>query len=74
VPRYFFHVFDDTVTMDEQGQVASGPPAAQAIALKLSVWRLRGGCVAIAQVEVVAVEVASFGQLAPIADVDGARV
>ena len=33
VPRYFFHVFDDTVTMDEQGQVASDPPAAQAIAL-----------------------------------------
>jgi hypothetical protein len=33
VPRFYFHVFDDIVSMDEAGQVADDLAAARAIAL-----------------------------------------
>jgi hypothetical protein len=33
VPRFYFHIFDDIVSMDECGQVADDLEAARAIAL-----------------------------------------
>jgi len=33
VPRFYFHVFDDTVSMDEAGQVAADLQEARAIAV-----------------------------------------
>lgn len=33
VPRFFFHVFDDQISMDEEGQIAPDLAAAQGIAL-----------------------------------------
>jgi len=33
VPRFYFHIFDDTVSMDEAGQVADDLEAARVIAL-----------------------------------------
>jgi hypothetical protein len=34
VPRFFFHIFDDTVSMDEEGQDAADASAARAIAMR----------------------------------------
>ena len=33
MPRFYFHIFDDTVSMDEAGQVADDLEAARVIAL-----------------------------------------
>ena len=33
MPRFYFHIFDDTVSMDECGQVADDIEAARVIAL-----------------------------------------